>query len=90
MILSAACLDDDRSDGGGSQPNLDVALGLTDLSGTSTLAEGVGGLVGREDVAGAGACAAGLLNATGCANADGEVMAGTGILLTGALWRPTE
>jgi hypothetical protein len=69
---------------------LRLVAGLTDLSATSTLAEGVGGLVGREDVAGAGACNAGLLNATGCANADGEVMAGTGTLLTGALWRPTE
>ena len=60
-------------------------------SGTSTLAEGVGGLVGREGAAGAGAWAIGALKATGCANADGEVMtAGTGALLTGALWRPTE
>jgi hypothetical protein len=69
---------------------LRLVAGLTDLSGTSTLAEGVGGLVGREGATGAGACAAWLLNATGCANADGEVMAGTGTLLTGALWRPTE
>jgi hypothetical protein len=70
---------------------LRLVAGLTDFSGTSTLAERVGGLVGREGATGAGACAAGLLNATGCANADGEVMmAGTGALLTGALWLPTE
>jgi hypothetical protein len=70
---------------------LPFVAGLTDLSGTSILAEGVGGLVGREGTTGAGACNAGLLNATGCANADGEVMrAGTGALPTGALWRPTE
>jgi hypothetical protein len=36
-------------------------------------------------------CAAGPTKATGCANAVGELMmAGTGALLTGALWRPTE
>jgi hypothetical protein len=39
---------------------------------------------------GAGACAAGPIRATGCANADGEVMAAMGALLAGALWRPTE
>jgi hypothetical protein len=69
---------------------LRLVVGLTELSGKSTLAEGVGGPEGWEGTTGAGACAAGLLNATGCANADGEVMAGMGTLLTGALWRPTE
>jgi hypothetical protein len=34
-----------------------LVAGLTDLSGTSTLVEGVGGLVGREDAAGARAWA---------------------------------
>jgi hypothetical protein len=47
---------------------LRLVAGLNDLSGTSTLAEGVGGMVGREGATGAGACAAGLLNATGFAN----------------------
>jgi hypothetical protein len=39
---------------------------------------------------GAGACAAGLLKATGFAKTDGEVITATGTLLAGALWRPTE
>jgi hypothetical protein len=70
---------------------LRLVAGLTELSGTSTLAVGVGGLEGRRGATGAGACPAGLLNATGRANADGELMiAWTGTLLTGALWRPTE
>jgi hypothetical protein len=69
---------------------LRLASGLTDLSGTSTLAEGVGGLVGREDVAGVDGCAAGPIKATGFTKADGEVVAATGALPTGALWRPTE
>ena len=68
---------------------LRLVVGVTELSGTSTLAEGVGGLEGREGATGAVACAIGLLNATGCTNADGELMVGTGTL-TGALWRPTE
>jgi hypothetical protein len=69
---------------------LRLVAGLTDWSGTSTLAEGVGALI-REDATGAGAWAIGPLKATGCANADGELMiAWTGTLLTGALWRPTE
>ena len=55
------------------------------------MAEGVGGLVGREGAAGAGAWAIRALKATGCANADGELMiAWTGTLVTGALCRPTE
>jgi len=70
---------------------LRLVAGLTDLSGTSTLAEGVGALIGREDATGAGAWAIGPLKATGCANADGELMiAWTGTLVTAALWRPTE
>jgi hypothetical protein len=70
---------------------LRLVAGLTDLSGTSTLAEGVEALIGRDGVTGAGGCAAGLLKAKGCANAEGELMiAWTGALLTGALWRPTE
>jgi hypothetical protein len=90
MILSAARLDDDRSDGCGSQRGLDLRLvvGLTDLSGTSTLAEGVGGLVGREDPAAAGAWTIGPLKATGCANVDGEAIVATGALPTGALAAP--
>jgi hypothetical protein len=70
---------------------LRLVAGLTDLSGTSTLAEGIGRMVGREGATGAGACAIGALKATGFANAGGEVMiAWTGTLVTGALWRPTE
>jgi hypothetical protein len=70
---------------------LRLVVEVTELSGTSALAVGVGGLIGRDSVTGAGGCAAGLLKATGCANAEGELMiAWTGALLTGALWRPTE
>jgi hypothetical protein len=70
---------------------LRLVVGLTELSGTSTLAEGVGGLEGREGASGAGVWTVGPLKATGCANADGELMiAWTGTLVTGALWRPTE
>jgi hypothetical protein len=69
---------------------LRLVAGLTDLSGTSTLAEGIGRMVGREGATGAGAYI-GALKATGFANAGGEVMiAWTGTLVTGALWRPTE
>jgi hypothetical protein len=42
-------------------------------------------MVGREGAIGAGACAAGLLNATGFANVDGEAIVATGVLPTGAL-----
>jgi hypothetical protein len=52
--------------------------------------EGVRPLEAFRAGTGARACAAGPTKATGCANADGDVMAGTGALLTGALWRPTE
>jgi hypothetical protein len=67
---------------------LRLASGAAGLSGNPALVEGVGPL----ETLGAGvdACAAGPIKATGCANADGDVMAGTGALLTGALWRPTE
>jgi hypothetical protein len=59
----------------------------TGLSGKSALTEGVGLLgVGT----GAGAWAVGPLKATGFANADGDVMAATGALLTGAFWLPTK
>jgi hypothetical protein len=60
------------------------------LSGNSALVEGVGPLEALGVEAGVDACAAGPIKATGCANPDGEVIAGTGELLTGALWRPTE
>jgi hypothetical protein len=52
------------------------------LSGNPALVEGVGPL--EVLGAGAGACAAGATKATGCANADGDVMTGTGALLTGS------
>jgi hypothetical protein len=55
------------------------------------LGAGAGPLGALGTAAGVDGCAAGLLKATDCANADGEViMAETGALLTGALWRPTE
>jgi hypothetical protein len=56
------------------------------LSGKLALVDEPGPLDEAELGTGAGACAAGRIKATGCAN----VMAGTGALLTGALWRPTE
>ena len=65
--------------------------GPAGLSGNPALVEGVAPLEALAAGAGAGACAAGPVKATGCANADGELMmTGTGALLTGALWRPTE
>jgi len=54
------------------------------------LGAGAGPLGALGSGAGVDGCAAGLLKATGCANVDGDVIAGTGALLTGALWRPTE
>jgi hypothetical protein len=62
---------------------------------TLRLVSGAAGLLGNPALVlgagtGAGACAAGPLNATGCANGDGEVIAATGALLRGALWRPNE
>jgi hypothetical protein len=55
------------------------------------LGAGAGPLGALGTGAGVDGCAAGLLKATDCANADGEaIMAETGALLTGALWRPTE
>jgi hypothetical protein len=54
------------------------------------LGAGAGPLGALGTAAGVDGCAAGLLKATDCANADGEViMAETGALLTGALWRPS-
>ena len=69
---------------------LRLASGAAGLSGNPALVEGVAPLEALAAGAGAGACAAGPIKATGCAKADGDVMAGTGALLTGALWRPTE
>jgi len=70
---------------------LRLTSGAAALSGKLAL----GAEAGRIETLGAGAgvdgCAAGPLKATGCANADcALIMAGTGALLTGALWRPTE
>jgi hypothetical protein len=58
------------------------------LSGTLAFA-GVNPADELEVGAGVGA-AAGPLKATGCAKPDGEVVAPTGALLTGAFCRPTE
>jgi hypothetical protein len=69
---------------------LRLVSGAADLSGSPALVEGVAPLEALGAGAGAGACAAGRTKATDCANADGDLMAGTGALLTGALWRPTE
>jgi hypothetical protein len=71
---------------------LRLVSGAAGLSGNPALVEGVGLLEALALGAGAGvdACAGWPIKATGCANADGDVMAGTGALLTGALWRPTE
>jgi hypothetical protein len=60
------------------------------LSGKLALVKASAPLDEAERGTAAGACAAGPIKATGCANADGDVMAGTGALLTGALWWPTE
>ena len=91
MILSAARLHDDRSDGGGGQRSLDLTLGVRPwgLSGKLALVAGTG--PPEELGAGVGGCAAGPLKATGCAKPDREAdMAGTATLLAGALWWPTE
>jgi hypothetical protein len=60
------------------------------LSGNPALVDGTCALDELGVETGAGGCAAGPINATGCASADGDVMTGTGALLTGAFWRPTE
>jgi hypothetical protein len=69
---------------------LRLVSGAAGLSGNPALVEGVGPLEALGAWVGASACTAGPVKATGCANADGNVMAGTGALLTRALWRPTE
>jgi hypothetical protein len=69
---------------------LRLASGPAGLSGELALVEGVGPLEVLGAGAGVGGCTAGPIKATGCASADGDVMAGTGALLAGALWRPTE
>jgi hypothetical protein len=66
---------------------LRLVSGAAGLSGNPALVEGVGPL--EAFGAGAGACAVGPIKATGCTNVDGDVMAGTGALLAGTLWRPT-
>jgi hypothetical protein len=68
---------------------LRLVSGQAGVSGIPALAEGVGPLEAFGAGAGADGRAAGPIKATGCANADGEVMAGIGALVTGALWRPT-
>ena len=67
---------------------LRLASGAAVLSGKMALVEASAPLDEAERGTGAGACAAGPIKATGCVKADGDVMAGTGALLTGALWRP--
>ena len=69
---------------------LRLVSGAAGLSGNPALVEGVGSLEALGAGAGVDGCTAGPIKATGCANADDDVMAGTGALLTGALWRPTE
>ena len=69
---------------------LRLVSGPVGLSGKLALVEASAPLDEAERGTGAGACVAGPIKATGCAKADGDVMAGTGALLTGALWRPTE
>ena len=63
---------------------------LTGLSGNPALVEGVGPPEALGTGAGVDGCAAGPIKATGFTKADGEGVAATGALLTGALWRPTE
>jgi hypothetical protein len=68
MGLSAAGLDDDRSNGGGRERGLDLALGIACggfSSGKPAFADGPGALVARGAGAGSGNCAAGPLKATG-------------------------
>jgi hypothetical protein len=69
---------------------LRLGSGAAGLSGNPALVEGVGPLGAFGLGTSAGACADGPIKAAGCANADGDLMAGTGALLTGALSRPTE
>jgi hypothetical protein len=92
VILIPARLDDDRGDGGAvsAVSTLRLVSGAAGLSGNPDLVEGVGRLEALGAGAGVDGCAAAPTKATGCANADGDVMAGTGAVLTGALWRPTE
>jgi hypothetical protein len=69
---------------------LRLVSGPAALSGRLVLVEDPGPLDELGIGTGAGACAAGLLKATGFAKTDGEVITATGTLLAGALWRPTE
>ena len=58
---------------------LRLVSGAAGLSGKPALVEGVGPLEAFGAWAGVDGCAAGALNATGCAKADGElIMVGTG------------
>jgi hypothetical protein len=66
-------------------PTLPLLSGAAGLSDNAALVDGDGPPEELEVGSGAGACAAGPIKATVCANADG-----TGALLTGALWRPIE
>ena len=68
----------------------ELIAGAAGLSGNPDLVEGVGRLEALGAEAGVDGCAAGPTKATGCANADGDAVAGTAALLTGALWRPAE
>jgi hypothetical protein len=68
-----------------------LASGRARLSGNSALVEGAGSPEAGRVGTGPDACAAGPLKATGRATAACEVSwGGTGALLAGALWRPTE
>jgi hypothetical protein len=69
---------------------LRLVSGPVGLSGELALVDEPGPLDEAALGSGAGACAGWPIKATGCANADGDVMAGTGALFTGALWRPTK
>jgi hypothetical protein len=69
---------------------LRLVSGAAGLSGNPALVEDVEPLEAFGAGAGVDGCVPGPKKAPGCANADGDVMAGTGALLTGALWRPTE
>ncbi len=69
---------------------LRLVSGAAGLSGNPAFVEGVGPLEALGAGVGVDGCAAGPIKATGCANADGDVMAGTGALFTGARWRPNE
>jgi hypothetical protein len=69
---------------------LRLVSGAAGLLGNPALVEVVGPLEALGAGAGVDGCAAGPTKATGCANPDGDAMAGTAALLTGALWRPSE